>query len=261
MIKRVLLFLCIFFCYSTPLMATDFRNETIKICNDVAEWPPYTYFVRLNGNKTQKLAGFSVELVHEILNREGVDYEITMLPWKRCLANVEYGKTEMLLDATYNKNRDKKYYISKPCYITNAYYFYSKKHHPEGLNIKTLEELEQYRIGGRLGFNYKPYGIEDSELHSTTNTFQSLIDVVHSNRCDLFIEKLEVLVGFFSVNGHNLSDSDLAYAPLPEIEPEPFYFMFTRNDRGRKLKAIIDNGIDRLEKNGHLQELLKKHVP
>ncbi len=258
--KKSALICFLFFCHGLLAVAAEPQIKKVTICNDTAEWPPYSYFERRNGEKTQKIVGFSVDLIHEIFEREGIDYEISMLPWKRCLANVKNGRVDMVLDASYNKEREMGYYISRPCYFTNSFYFYSKKHFPNGLNIKTMTQLQKYRVGGRLGFNYKPYGIENSQLVVNAKTFPSLITALHRNRCDLFIEKFEILKGYSTIITNIFSDSDLQYAPVPEAGPEPFYFMFTKNNKGKLLKKIVDSGIDRLEKNGSLQKMLQRYI-
>jgi polar amino acid transport system substrate-binding protein len=239
---------------------TLFNNTIINICNDIEEWPPYTYYQRNNGKKSSELVGFSVELVNEIFSRQNIDYTITLLPWRRCTNNVLLGKQPMLMDASLNSERAESYYISKPVYSTSSYYFYSKKHSPEGLEIASLSDLKRYRICGRVGYNYKTYGVADGEIAPKTHTFEALVLALHVNRCDLFLEKYEVISGYSTVKTNLLADKELGYKLVPGVEHDDFYFMFTKNETGRKLKQTIDEGLDILRKNGRLQQLRDKYM-
>ncbi len=81
-------------------------GSLVGICDDVAEWPPYTYYHRENGRKTGEVRGNSLRVVEAIFARHGIRYEIQLLPWRRCLLEVAGGtRFQMLLSATSNPNR------------------------------------------------------------------------------------------------------------------------------------------------------------
>ena len=43
------------------LSGTTLVAQTIGICDGDTEWPPYTYFKRVDGNKTGEVVGFSLD--------------------------------------------------------------------------------------------------------------------------------------------------------------------------------------------------------
>ncbi len=138
-----------------PTLSEILQDKTIHITDDVGEWPPYTYYKRINGKKSKEIVGFSVDVVKEIFSKNDINFTITLLPWKRALLYVEYGKKfQIILSGTYSKERAEKYYISKPYYTTSAYYFYSRKHHPNGLNIKKKADYKKCKVAGLRGYNF-----------------------------------------------------------------------------------------------------------
>ena len=261
MIKQsMFLFVLFLGTLSLPALSSERSLDSVSICDDDDEWPPYTFYERKNGHKTDRLTGYSVELVGEIFRDEDVAFQISLQPWKRCYENVKQGKVNMFLSGTVTDKRNQDFYISKPAYTTHGYYFYSTKFYPQGLKIKSLEDLKSYRIGGRLGCNYTPYGIDETLLRVSTFSFQSLVQCLNINRCDLFLEKIELLTGHAFVNSNVFSDQALGYAPIPGAAPETFHIMFTKSTKGLRLKSIIDAGIGRMEEDGRLKGLHDKYI-
>jgi len=117
----------------------------INICDDSAQWPPFTFYQKTDNGK--KLTGLTVELVDEVFKRIHKTYNIDLIPWKRCLYLVKnYDKTkkyEMFMDGTYTKQRAKDYYLTSPIYSThNVAWFSTKKFTKEQIQEK-MEELDQ----------------------------------------------------------------------------------------------------------------------
>src|SRR4051812_38647462 len=52
----------------------------IKVCDDDAGWPPYTY---VDPKNPPVVIGASADLMREILTRAGYEPQIKLLPWKR----------------------------------------------------------------------------------------------------------------------------------------------------------------------------------
>ena len=62
----------------------------IKVCDDVAEWPPFTYLQRQASRETPApVLGFSVDVLRHILSARGRSFQIELLPWLRCLREVD----------------------------------------------------------------------------------------------------------------------------------------------------------------------------
>ncbi len=134
-----------------PLQAKNLEGEIVNICDDAAEWPPYIFYKRdTTGEKTKELIGISVDLLREIFDKQGIRFTVELRPWARCQKEVELGEDfQLALNASYNQERAEKYYLSLPYYSTSSYYFYSKKHNPNGLDIKNMADLKKYSVCGK----------------------------------------------------------------------------------------------------------------
>ena len=240
----------------------DLHGFTIGITDDGSEWPPYTYYQRVDGKPSTEIVGFSVDVITEILGREGIDFKIQLLPWKRAQAEVEDGSEfQMFLSGSWSEERALKYYISHPYYSTSGYYFYSKTKFPEGLSVNNLDDIKKYSIAGLAGHSYADYGIASSEIYQGTNSYSALIGQILLGRYDIFLESLEIIAGYSTITENVLDNPDLAYVKVPGMKTVEFYMMFTKNEVGLELKKVVDKGLSEMNEAGRLTELLKKYIP
>ncbi|NOQ40902.1 MAG: transporter substrate-binding domain-containing protein [Desulfuromusa sp.] len=263
------IFIMIFCCFVTSpyvagVYADSLKETTIHIADDGAEWPPYSYYQRVDGKKTNKIIGFSVDVITEIFKKHGIKFTVELLPWKRTQKNVEKGKThQMLLSASYSEERAKKYLVSRSYYTLNHVVFYSAKTYPAGLFVKSVDDMKKrYKVCGLFGYSYESLGFDSSEIDQKISSYGQLIKVLHNRpqRCEVFIEGYEIFVGFKAVGIDHLADKDLKYTAIPSMAPKTFHMLISRNFKyAEELKRIIDEGITSLEESGRLNELMKKY--
>ncbi len=239
------------------------RGTTIYvgIDEDSSEWPPYEYFHRENGVKTKQMVGYSIDVLDEILSPYGLKYEFRVFPWKRVLANLASGeKIQLILPTSINEQRKATYLISHQAYSITPSYFYLKSKFPDGLAITEPGQLlEHGPVCGRLGFNYKNFGIENEDMTNVADNFKALIQMLKMERCSVVLARYEVLKGY-SLLGLPLLTSDIGSAPMPGEPREGFYYVITKNwVFSNDLLQVINAGIDRLQSRGRLAEILKKH--
>ncbi len=232
----------------------------VSICDDENEWPPYSYYQRIDGKKTGNLTGYAILVIDEIFARHGVSYKIDLIPWPRCVAVVNLGKQYgMVLNLSYNAEREKTFLFSRPYYATTAYYYYSKKNNPQGLRIGSAADIHKYRVCGVQGYNYEGYGMKPGEVDQGAKNFHALITKMQLGRCALFMEKDEVMVGFAAIGKNYLADPDIGKAPIPHVKPNLFYFGVSKNfERAEELRDLIDESLLHMEGNGRLAELWRK---
>lgn len=233
---------------------------SIAICDDGNEWPPYSYFTRVNGKKTEQLAGYAVDVIREIFDRHHVQYSIELIPWARCQAVAELGKDYgMVLNMSHSRSRASQFYLSRPYYLTTTFYFYSRKNHPDGLAISSAADLRKYRMCGVQGYNYEGLGVDERKIDQGAKDFVALISKIKLGRCVLFLEKGEVMAGFAAIGKDYLAGQEIAKVPLPGVKPVPFHFgVSKRHPHGQQVRALIDADLRRMEASGRLDELLKK---
>jgi polar amino acid transport system substrate-binding protein len=237
--------------------AGEWHGTTVYICDDGAEWPPYTYYQRVDGQVTDTIVGFSVDVIDRIFKNEGVPYHLDLLPWKRCMAEVAEGKRyHMFLSGGRNPERERTYHISEPYYRMHPGYLYSGRKHPSGLAIRGREDLKKFRVCGILGYNYIVFGLAEDQIDTGTGNYESLVKKLLTGRCDLSIDRLEILLGFKAIGKDFIKQPDLVFRAIPDEPAEPFHMMFTKNEFGSRLKRVVDEGMRDLQASGELETLM-----
>ncbi len=252
------------YCQTNLLAGNYWSTHVVNVADDLAEWPPYTYFVRKNGQATQKIAGLAVDIVDQIFTSHHIKYTMELLPWQRAQAEVEKGnRYHMLLNASYSDKRNQVYLLTKPYYQLNPYIFYSKKYHPEKLLISGVEDVKKrFKTCGIFGYSYAARGFEENEVDAWAKNYGLLINALHKHgrRCDVFIEGYEIMIGFTVIGKPFMTDPLLGYVKLPGVKQEPFYMMISRHiPHANELVEIIDKGIIRLVKTGQMRALFDKY--
>jgi polar amino acid transport system substrate-binding protein len=229
----------------------------VSICEDENEWPPYSYFLRVNGRKSQKLVGYAVDVIDEILTRHSIRYHIDMIPWARCMAVTAIGKQyQMVLNLSFSPERMQALLFSRPYYSTTVYYYYSKRQHPDGLAIKGPADLRSHRLCGVRGYNYVGYGIDAKAIDQGAGDFTALIAKLHLGRCDLFLEKNEIMTAYAAIGRDYLADPDVGRALMPGMKPALFHFGVSRKfPQAEALRTLIDQELIKMEESGRLQEI------
>ncbi len=225
--------MCFTACILVQTYAVEGQEQTARTaraCDGVNEWAPFSYFERVDGRKTDRVVGASLDLVREILGMHG--YGITIdktVPWLRCLKSVEAGEEyQLVLSAVYTEERNQAFYVSNPYYWLQMGYFYSTSVYPDGLEIKSTAEANRYRICGLLGYNYQYPGLEANKVDQGARTHLLAIEKLQKRRCDLLLEYHEVLAGLKLVGQDLMTDSELEWQPLTDIEPEAYHIMLSK---------------------------------
>jgi polar amino acid transport system substrate-binding protein len=109
------------------------------------------------------------------------------------------------------------------------------------------------------GFNYAGYGFGPHEVDQGTKDFPSLVAKIKLGRCDLFVEKDEIMQGFAKIGKDYLADPEMAKSAVPGMKLTRFYFGISRNfERADELLRAIDDELLIMEESGRLGELWKK---
>ncbi|MBF0209241.1 MAG: transporter substrate-binding domain-containing protein, partial [Oligoflexia bacterium] len=166
--------------FSVDLSATASTSKTIQICEDDAGWPPFSY---ADPKNPSKVIGAAAEVVEEILRINGYDPKITMVPWARCLIQVEEGKSAMLVSATYNEERASKYLISDPYYTVTSALFYDPNFMPKPPKITTVDDMQKYTYCGLQGYNYTMYKLPPDKLDTGAKDEQQRVEKLRGGRC------------------------------------------------------------------------------
>ena len=203
-----------------------------------------------------QVSGFAVDVAKAILDENGIAFDVTLVPWTRCLRDVaEGGRFQMFLNASYSPERARTYHLSHPYYYTTPCYLYSRKQHANGLRIDSKEDLANYNVCGLSGYNYTDdFGLAASKV-AFSRDMHSLQRKLNLGRCDLVPDRCEIIRGFSAIGKPIFDALNIAYSELPDGLPTPFYMMFPKNEEGAALRDVINAGITRMEISGRMAEL------
>ena len=229
-------------------------NDILRICGDAAGWPPYTF------EQDNEVRGYDADVLALILPAAGFDYEIRMLPWKRCLLEVEKGRYQIALSASASKERKVRLLTTEPYYQVQPGYAYSLDRFPSPPLVQNSMDLKNYNICGLRGYDYNRFGIDTRWVMREANHYAQALAQVRRGRCELFLTRLEVLHGLYRQGDVDLGD-DILFAPVPGIVADDFVMLISRlYRRGPELKAVLDQGFSELRKQGQLRELLNFYL-
>lgn len=230
-------------------------GQPIRLCDDQSGWPPYAFSDPKNPSTT---TGASVELMFEVLKRAGYEPQLSLLPWKRCLLQVEKGTIDIVLHASLNEERRQKFLVSQPYYHVTSGLFYVRSKFPKPPAIATVAAMRPYRYCGLLGYNYAMYDLPESQLDSGSKDESSRLEKLRLGRCDFVLGDVEILKGFAAMGKINLND--LSFITIPGIQPIEFHALVSKSsDQGTKLLQQIDEGIVALKADKTYAKIFKKY--
>ncbi len=260
----VLLFL------SLLLITNTINAKEVKICDDISEWPPYSYYERTNGviNKT-KLTGAVTQLLEEIFKIADLDYSVSMIPWKRCTTSVDnfdrVKKYEMFINGSYSQDRAEKYLISKTIYSTHHGVFYSTKKYPKGLPFYKQSDINKFKLCSVNGYDiskyYDVYGLKKgTKVDQGSPTLYSVLQKISIGRCDILINSKEPLYGAVLINKYKLPKY-IKSINIPNAKPVNFHiFIAKKSPRANELLKKINEAILILQNNGVSNDIFNKYL-
>lgn len=244
------------------LPASSPGSHSVSFCDEANEWPPYTYYRRVAGERSKELTGFTVELLRLIAARRGFVLRIDMLPWKRCVEMVRSGVITAMLNAISTPERERDFLVSDVLYETRLLYLWSRRQKPGGVRIQNQADLAALRVGGVHGYSYSQLDLINQNALVRAPNYGSLVQMLHRDRIDVLLVGEEVFQSLSSLGGYDFAgDTELGRAPLPVREPNRFHMLFSRkNPRGAELQALVNREIEALQRSGELRALLARHV-
>jgi len=264
------LFLIALFLYTSVGYSHTSSSKTVtkvNVCDDVAEWPPYTYWEREDGEVNKdKLTGAMIEVLYEIAEITDIVFDISMLPWKRCLLDVnefsQKQKSEMFINGTFNVERAEKYYITAPIYFNKAGVWYSNKRFPNGFTIKSFDELNKYKLCGVLGYNYDRYKVADSsQVDTRATSLDQAMKKVSADRCNLLLESAAIPYGFQAI-GKSVIPEDVKFAVIEDSPAAGFHIFIAKSSpRAFKLLTTINQAVIILGANGTIDKIMRSYLP
>ncbi|WBA16320.1 substrate-binding periplasmic protein [Salinivibrio proteolyticus] len=238
---------------SSPALALD--TSSLKACGDGAGWPPYTF------EKGGQVQGYDVDVLNAIFASRGVDVSVEMPPWKRCVLQTKAGNYDIALSASFNEERDRDFLLTEYYYTLQPSYIYSTTQHPNGLQVNSVQDLDNLRMCGLLGYNYTGFGVDDSKVRKSAKSFEQLVQKTEAGRCDVFLARYEILAGFKVAQGIDYLADNMKAVAVPGNSGDKFYMMISReHPEANEIKATLDAGFKEMREAGQLQAMLDEYL-
>ena len=120
------------------------HGETLRIVTD--SWAPYAF--EENGSAR----GIDYDITALIFERLGIQVQWQFLPWKRCLAMLEQGQADGILDIFQTNERDASLFYPKEPLSEVEWVLYQANARPH--RVESMEDLHGMTIGITAGYDY-----------------------------------------------------------------------------------------------------------
>ncbi len=223
----------------------------LRVCADINDFAPFTATGKLG------TIGYNADYLKAMLDPIGQQASITRLPWIRCLALAAAGQFDLVLDATKVASRMSDFAYPRPHYWLSPIIMYRKgfKLPP----IKTPADLAPLKQCQVLGWDYSLAGIKEINDGVTRPSTQgAAMAMLRAGRCEIMIYDLELIPDRQLNPG---SGAGLDYIPLPWMATAEMHIMVSRAvPYADELLAMINAGVERMEKSGETARLQARHV-
>lgn len=234
----------------------------LRICGDDSDWWPYTY--SMSGPSKQHATGYSVEYLLQLLRRAGHDGEVTLLPWKRCVAMGLNGEYDIVLDVARSPERQQQFLFPRPHYaITPVYLYNAQRGKPE---LHTPEDFARFQICQQAGYAYDSVIPKTAllKVNADAQSLEAAFKMLENGRCDVLLNNSEII------------DSYLASGRLPALAngtiqmermalPEPLAVELHAGVSSavpyrHELVKLIDQGIAELQGSDTVRALQQRYL-
>ncbi|HKS14730.1 MAG TPA: transporter substrate-binding domain-containing protein [Pseudomonas sp.] len=199
------------------------HGERLRIVSD--EWSPYFY--QENG----QFRGMDYEVANEVFRRLDIQVHWQILPWKRCLALVEQGLADGILDIFQTSARQAAMVYPDEPMSTVEFVLFQAKARPHQVN--RLEDLAGLTVGTSPGYDYGPAFLESTLFRrEAAPTHEANLGKLQRGRIDLLVTDRRVGLYLRQQLGLEHAVEDLALV----ISQQPQYLGLARKP-GRAVLA------------------------
>jgi len=232
----------------------------LRACGDAGEYPPYTFPARSKGQPGSRVAGFNADFLQQLLAPSGRRVEITLLPWKRCLAMAQQGQFDFVLDVAATPARRAQFALSQPYGRLHSILMFDPRRPVSA--PASRQDVDRLRRCEVLGWDTtRAGGSVPSDSQSYPSTMEMGFSMLAAGRCAAMISQLEVVRSLHLVGGESWVRG-LQHHPLPQLPVSSLQYGVSRAPPyATRLLALLDAGIARMDQDGSLQRILANYVP
>ena len=197
--------------------------------------------------------GLTTAIVKAAFKAVGHTSDVDFIPWARALKEVEEGKSDVVMGAYHNKEREEIYHFSDPIYFLELGLIARP-----GLGVskyESLRDLTPYKIGISRGFANSEEFDSATYLDKQVATFPNLnIRKLFRGRIDMAVMNFDLFRHEAKKEGFCISDVEFMEPPL---ETHGLYLMASRNiPDGAQIMQDFNRGLDAIRKNGEFDRIV-----
>jgi len=216
------------------------------------EMPPYNY-----SDMDNNAAGFSTELVKELLNRTGIKItgnKILVYPWARAYKMVQKKKNIMLFSMTRTANREELFKWVGPIASRTIWFWKLKK--KKTIQIKSFEDIKNYKVGAVQEFASAKYmarlGFDLDLCTSEEQNFKKLL----FNRIDM-LTALELSAAYhMNKQGKHFNLLDR----LVKLDDRYDYYLALNINTSDKIIVMLQNALVNMRNDGTYQKIKQLYL-
>jgi len=224
-------------------------QETVLLLT--GEWDPYV-------SETVDNYGFAAEVVSYAFIAAGFEPRFEFATWNRCEAQIKSGAVLATFPHELTEEREKFAIFSSPIAMSSSFFFYMKER-LENFSFTSLENLQDYTIGGVKGYYYVPMfqraGLNVDYASSATFSFKKLylgmIDVLPENE----------FVGWKIINKLYPNELYKFGTSTKALNESSLHLMVSRRFPGSAaVLQKFNQGLESIMQKGIYRKILKKYV-
>lgn len=239
--------------------------QPVSACADQVGMPPFTFTERAASQSTGRVVGASVDILTSILKASGLQLDVHLLPWARCLMEVDGGHIQLALNVSQNEADHRSIHLTRAYFRTHAVALFSRSRYPNGLDLGSPSAWKGLKVCGFGGHWFEHFGLDSNAVdRGTTQGYEQVIAKLNLGRCDVFIDSREVIGGNFLVNPGmraQLARGTIDLQSLSDVSPQALYFGVTdRNPSSAALLLLLNRGLEELDRNNQLNNIVGHYM-
>lgn len=198
--------------------------------------------------------GMDVEMARAALARLGLRCELELVPWKRALLMLEWGRADFTTTISRRDDRDRFLYWSAPYRSGANYRFYCL---PGGPAVHSLADLRGLRLGVVAGFHYPPPIVQDAGAKLVQGRdIAALAAMLRAGRTDCMV--VTAIAGAWEVRQLGLEQQLLRQA-FEHHSDSPNYLAFSKARTEPAFMPRLDAALKALAQDGTLARIERKY--
>lgn len=219
----------------------------LKLVNTV--YPP---FVNPSGHPDGE--GMDVEIARAVLERLNLRCELELVPWKRALLMLEWGRADFTTTISRRDDRDRYLHWSAPYRNGANYCFYCR---PGGPRVQGLADLRGLRLGVVAGFHYPPPIVRDAGARLVPGRdIAALVAMLRADRTDCLV--VTAIAGAWELRQLDLAQP-LQRQDFEHHSDSPNYLAFSKARTEAAFMPRVNSALKALTQDGTLARIERKY--